>query len=284
MWLLSIGVFVTGYLLGSIPFGYLVGRAKGIDIRDHGSHNVGATNVLRIVGKTWGFAVFFADALKGFAAVKIAVLICRQSAGRTSLPRFLRDPRSCRLRDRPFISHLAGLSWWQRSRNLGRRDSRHHAHSRRNDISRVAPGVSNHALRLGRLGRRGLRTACCCCSADSAGANPRDRSCLFLNRDDSHCRLAPSIKLVTPSPRNRAALHPEMNLKRTAILGAGSWGTALAVLWSKRGNEITLWGHNEERAARLQASRESAEYLPGYDASACRSPSQATSRTALTRT
>jgi len=54
-----------------------------------------------------------------------------------------------------------------------------------------------------------------------------------------------------------------MNLKRTAILGAGSWGTALAVLWSKRGNEVTLWGHNEERAARLQASRESAEYLPG---------------------
>lgn len=56
-----------------------------------------------------------------------------------------------------------------------------------------------------------------------------------------------------------------MSLQQTAILGAGGWGTALAVLWSKSGNKITLWGHNEERAARLQASRESLEYLPGIN-------------------
>ena len=54
-----------------------------------------------------------------------------------------------------------------------------------------------------------------------------------------------------------------MTFKRTAILGAGSWGTALAVLWSKRGNQITLWGHNEDRAARLKVTRENPEYLPG---------------------
>ena len=54
-----------------------------------------------------------------------------------------------------------------------------------------------------------------------------------------------------------------MTFKRTAILGAGSWGTALAVLWSKRGNQITFWGHNEERAARLKVTRENPEYLPG---------------------
>lgn len=54
-----------------------------------------------------------------------------------------------------------------------------------------------------------------------------------------------------------------MKFKRTAILGAGSWGTALAVLWAKRGNEITLWGHNEERAGRLNAARENTDYLPG---------------------
>ena len=54
-----------------------------------------------------------------------------------------------------------------------------------------------------------------------------------------------------------------MNLKRTAILGAGGWGTALAALWSKHGHEITLWGHNEERVRRLQDSRENADYLPG---------------------
>ncbi|MGI9086407.1 MAG: NAD(P)H-dependent glycerol-3-phosphate dehydrogenase [Chthoniobacterales bacterium] len=56
-----------------------------------------------------------------------------------------------------------------------------------------------------------------------------------------------------------------MNFQRTAILGAGGWGTALAVTWANRGNQITLWGHNAERVARLQASRENADYLPGVN-------------------
>ncbi len=54
-----------------------------------------------------------------------------------------------------------------------------------------------------------------------------------------------------------------MIFKRTAILGAGSWGTALAVLWSKLGHEIILWGHDGARATRLQEVRENQEYLPG---------------------
>ena len=57
------------YLLGSIPTGYLVARAKGIDIRSAGSGNIGATNVFRILGKPAGVFVLFVDALKGWAAV-----------------------------------------------------------------------------------------------------------------------------------------------------------------------------------------------------------------------
>lgn len=57
------------FLLGSIPTGYLVARAKGIDIRQHGSGNIGATNVFRTLGKPLGILVFVADALKGFLAV-----------------------------------------------------------------------------------------------------------------------------------------------------------------------------------------------------------------------
>jgi glycerol-3-phosphate dehydrogenase (NAD(P)+) len=54
-----------------------------------------------------------------------------------------------------------------------------------------------------------------------------------------------------------------MSIRNTVILGAGGWGTALAMLWSKRGNPIALWGNNPDRVARLRETRENSEYLPG---------------------
>ena len=68
-------VLIGSYLLGSIPFGYLAGRLVGIDIREAGSGNVGATNVLRVLGKGYGYPVFALDVLKGFGAVKISMLM-----------------------------------------------------------------------------------------------------------------------------------------------------------------------------------------------------------------
>jgi glycerol-3-phosphate acyltransferase PlsY len=68
-------VLIGSYLLGSIPFGYLVGRLVGVDIRRAGSGNIGATNVVRVLGKRYGYPVFACDVLKGFGAVTIAVLI-----------------------------------------------------------------------------------------------------------------------------------------------------------------------------------------------------------------
>jgi glycerol-3-phosphate acyltransferase PlsY len=61
-------IAVAAYLLGSIPTGYLVARARGIDIRTVGSGNIGATNAFRILGKPAGIFVLVADGLKGFAA------------------------------------------------------------------------------------------------------------------------------------------------------------------------------------------------------------------------
>src|SRR5262249_54364379 len=68
-------VLISSYLLGSVPFGYLAGRLAGIDIRKVGSGNVGATNVVRVLGKRYGYPVFALDFLKGFGAVKIAMLM-----------------------------------------------------------------------------------------------------------------------------------------------------------------------------------------------------------------
>lgn len=64
--LLAAGV---GYLLGAIPFGYLVARARGVDIFKVGSGNPGATNVLRTLGKGPGYTTFALDAVKGALAV-----------------------------------------------------------------------------------------------------------------------------------------------------------------------------------------------------------------------
>jgi len=61
---------ILAYLLGSVPTGYLWGRlSKNIDIREHGSGNMGATNVFRVLGKGPGMAVLLLDILKGLVAV-----------------------------------------------------------------------------------------------------------------------------------------------------------------------------------------------------------------------
>lgn len=70
---------IIGYFLGSCPNGLLISRARGIDIRQHGSGNIGATNVLRVLGRSWGYLVFFLDALKGYVAVEIAFLLAARS-------------------------------------------------------------------------------------------------------------------------------------------------------------------------------------------------------------
>ena len=58
---------IAAYLIGSVPFGYIAGRLNGLDLREHGSRNIGATNAVRVLGKGWGIPVFVMDFLKGFA-------------------------------------------------------------------------------------------------------------------------------------------------------------------------------------------------------------------------
>ena len=69
LWLIPIAAF----LAGSVPFGLLIAKTKGINIREHGSGNIGATNVLRIVGKPYGILCLLLDFLKGFLPTLVAV-------------------------------------------------------------------------------------------------------------------------------------------------------------------------------------------------------------------
>ena len=63
-----VGVIIS-YLAGSIPSAYIAGRLRGVDLRKHGSGNLGATNVVRVLGAKTGAVVFIADLLKGFLPV-----------------------------------------------------------------------------------------------------------------------------------------------------------------------------------------------------------------------
>ena len=67
---MSLLLVLASYLAGSIPFGLMIGRAvKGIDLRQHGSGNIGATNAGRVLGKKWGLVCLGLDALKGLLPV-----------------------------------------------------------------------------------------------------------------------------------------------------------------------------------------------------------------------
>ena len=80
------------YLIGGIPFGYLIGKMRGVDVRTVGSKNIGATNVFRTVGKKWGLLAFFCDVMKGMLPVLITKYFVHNSSHFTlhsSLPLFV---------------------------------------------------------------------------------------------------------------------------------------------------------------------------------------------------
>jgi glycerol-3-phosphate acyltransferase PlsY len=66
---------ILAYFLGAIPFGLLIGLARGVDVRTQGSRNIGATNVGRVVGRKWGYLCLALDVLKGFGPTLSASLL-----------------------------------------------------------------------------------------------------------------------------------------------------------------------------------------------------------------
>jgi glycerol-3-phosphate acyltransferase PlsY len=79
-------IVLLAYMLGSIPFGLIVSKSQGLDIREHGSRNIGATNVWRIMGRKFGLITFIADVLKGLAAVLVAKWLAARWAIHVPLP------------------------------------------------------------------------------------------------------------------------------------------------------------------------------------------------------
>ena len=74
IWLV-VAICIASYLLGSIPSGLLISKSQGLDVREHGSKNIGATNVWRVMGKKWGLLAFVCDTAKGWLAVTLGVAL-----------------------------------------------------------------------------------------------------------------------------------------------------------------------------------------------------------------
>jgi len=75
--MITAALFLSAYLAGALPFGYLVGRARGVNLFQVGSGNIGATNAGRVLGRTYGALVFVLDFLKGVLPVAILVPLAR---------------------------------------------------------------------------------------------------------------------------------------------------------------------------------------------------------------
>jgi len=80
-WLLLLACPLGAYVLGSTPFGVLIARGVGKNLRRHGSGNVGATNVGRVLGRKWGYLCFVLDVAKGLGPVLLVGLLVRAVDG-----------------------------------------------------------------------------------------------------------------------------------------------------------------------------------------------------------
>lgn len=95
IWIAATAAIVIAYLLGSIPFGLLIGKLRGIDIRQVGSCNIGATNVMRSVGKGWGILTLLLDALKGYIPAATFPLLLMQLGLLADQPAWLKIACGC---------------------------------------------------------------------------------------------------------------------------------------------------------------------------------------------
>ena len=88
-WLIAAALLVGAYMCGSVPFGWLIGKMRGVDIRRHGSKNIGATNCGRVCGRPWGVLAFVLDVAKGFSPMCAAVALLPGVVGRDAPPRLV---------------------------------------------------------------------------------------------------------------------------------------------------------------------------------------------------
>ena len=243
-------VILFAYFIGSVPFALLLARRWHVaDLRRVGSGNLGAANVMRASGVTAGILVALLDMTKGAASVWLAErfttsAVAPAAAGVAAIvghiyPVWLRLPRG--------QGRCDGVRRLLAADAVGGAAGARHFHRRR-----LADEVH-----LAGIGPRVIGTAAARLShrQSSGGGRRRQRG------GDAH-HLPSSIQ-YDPAPRPHRAASGCARVKKIAVLGAGSWGTALSVHLGRLDHDVCLWARDGALVDEMRASRVNDVYLPG---------------------
>ena len=269
LWIVSLSV---AYLLGSIPFGYLLVRfTSGADIRETGSGNIGATNVARSGSKGLAVATLVLDALKGFLAVSIAQHLALHYA---AFPKGYDVAALAGLF--AVIGHIFPI--W-----LGFRGGKGVATAlgvffALTPMTALAIIVIFAAVfALTRYVSLASLVAAVCYPIIAILSDGKHRLVVdlvyiaipvlvILKHSGNIGRLRAGTEPKFGTHQSRLTSHTQDHrMSRIAVLGAGAWGTALALSLARQNrHDVTLWAHSPDHAEELQATRNNRRYLPGF--------------------
>ena len=251
-------VLLVAYLLGSIPFGYLLVRFfRKEDIRATGSGNIGATNVVRSGAKGLGVATLVLDLLKALFAVEIAKHFAPAggnlaiAAGVVAVLGHI-FPVWLGFRGGKGVASALGVF----SRAFATHSSRR--------THRVSGARLHHPLHFSGIDPRcGVRTVLR--MAFFARLEFSDWACNHLACCNHQAPQQPSPSYTRHGKQVRQQEREGGRMSRIGVIGAGSWGTALALSLARRGgHDICMWAHSPSHAEELSDVGENLRYLPGF--------------------
>ena len=292
---ISITVIALGsYLVGAIPFGFLIGKLhKGIDIRKHGSGNIGATNVTRVLGKGWGRLCFFLDFLKGAVPVIAASMLSTRESSQfvvEHLPEWLKvepclpDPGGLLACVAAFAA-VCGHIWPVYLNFKGGKGVSTAAGAilALNPLSLLSAGAvwvivffASRYVSLASIAAA-VSIAVFCVVYKIAGlsnANPPEMILFFLLAALSVTKHASNIRRLREGTENKferkkkvaplsiATLQDNSPIN-AAVLGDGAWGTALALTLHANGHKVKVWGAFRENIDAVNREHENKKFLPG---------------------
>ena len=253
--------------MGTLPTGFLLAKAKGIDIRTVGSGNIGATNVIRTVGTWPGILALLIDFSKGFLACKYLPLLFGDSEC------------SCLITNTPWPSIAAGLAailghnyscWLQFKGGKGIATSAGVFLALSPIALAIILGIWIAVFAMSRFVSLASIIAAAALPIAVELTQPHQSLTLFAvalsalaiwRHKSNISRLLKgtehSFRLKTPAAMNGSS-------KKITVLGAGAWGTALAKLLAENGHRVTLWGHDTNRLADITRTRQN-NRLPGIE-------------------